>query len=183
MALVVAMIGGPVPGPTASVVEYVAERLELKGHTTVRISPAELPPAALLAGDSGEPHIRGSIDILDQADGVVVATPIFQSSFSGLLKAFLDVLPPGALAGKVALPLANGGSRGHLLAVDYALRPVLTALGCGQVGQGAFVLDSEIVPHPCGVGLKGESEARVTQVCRRFADTLADAERRDALSR
>ncbi|MER6170359.1 NAD(P)H-dependent oxidoreductase [Streptosporangium sp. NPDC001681] len=174
MALVVAVIGGPTPGSaTAALVENVAERLELEGHTTVLISPADLPPAALIAGDSADPQIRSAIELIEQADGVVVATPIFQASYSGLLKTFLDVLPPGALAGKVALPLANGGSRAHLLAVDYTLRPVLSALGCPQVGQGAFVLDTDIVRHSCGVGLTGASESRVAAVCRQFAHALA----------
>ncbi|GAA2728697.1 NAD(P)H-dependent oxidoreductase [Actinocorallia aurantiaca] len=181
MALVAAVIGGPVPGPTAHVVEHVAERLELKGHTTVRISPAEMPPAALLGADSSDPQIRSALEILEQADGVVVATPIFQSAYSGLLKTFLDLLPPGALAGKTALPIANGGSRGHLLTVDYTLRPVLTAAGCSQVGNGAFVLDTDIVLHSCGVGLKGESEVRVAAVCREFAHSLTETERRQRL--
>jgi len=177
MALVVAVIGAPAPGSsTAALVENVAERLELEGHTTVRISPADLPPAALVAADSTDPRIRSAIEIIEQADGVVVATPIFQASHSGLLKTFLDVLPPDALAGKVALPLANGGGRAHLLAVDDTLRPVLSALGCPQVGRGAFVPDTDIVRHSCGVSLTGASEARVAVVCRRFSDALTPAE-------
>jgi FMN reductase len=60
---------------------------------------------------------------------VVVATPVYKAAYSGLLKVFLDVLPQTALKGKLVLPLATGGSPHHMLALDYALRPVLQSLG------------------------------------------------------
>ena len=57
---------------------------------------------------------------------VIVATPIYKAAYSGLLKVFLDLLPAEALRGKTVLPLASGGSVAHLLALDYALKPVLS---------------------------------------------------------
>lgn len=81
--------------------------------------------------------------LVDETDALVVATPIYQAAYSGLLKTFLDLLPQHAFAGKPVLPLATGGSPAHVLALDYALRPVLTALGA-QVSQGRFILDRHI---------------------------------------
>jgi FMN reductase len=74
----------------------------------------------------------------------VIGTPIYKAAYSGLLKALLDLLPQFALAGKSVLPLATGGSLAHVLAIDYALRPVLTSLGARHVAQGYFVLESAI---------------------------------------
>lgn len=45
-----------------------------------------------------------------------------------MLKVFLDLLPQFALQGKLVLPMATGGSPNHMLALDYALRPVLLGL-------------------------------------------------------
>ncbi len=78
------------------------------------------------------------------ADGIVVATPVYKAAYSGLLKTFLDMLPQFALRGKVVLPLATGGSIAHVLAIDYALRPVLSSLDPLHVVNGLFVLDKQI---------------------------------------
>ena len=55
----------------------------------------------------------------------MVATPVYKAAYSGLLKVLLDLLPQTALKEKTVLPLATGGSPHHMLALDYALRPVL----------------------------------------------------------
>jgi FMN reductase len=64
--------------------------------------------------------------------------------YTGLLKAWLDVLPQLALTEKTVLPLATGGSLAHALALDYALRPVLQAMGARHVVQGYLVMDRYI---------------------------------------
>lgn len=42
------------------------------------------------------------------------------------------------------LPLAVGGTLSHLLAIDYALKPVLSALGAQNILQGVYVLDKQV---------------------------------------
>jgi FMN reductase len=60
------------------------------------------------------------------------------------LKAFLDLLPQKALSGKVILPLATGGTLAHLLAIDYALKPVLSELGARNFLGSVYALDRQI---------------------------------------
>ena len=55
------------------------------------------------------------------------------------------MLPERALADKVVLPVATGGSPAHLLALDYALKPVLGALKAQDMLQGVYADDSQIV--------------------------------------
>ncbi len=62
--------------------------------------------------------------------------------FSGALKTLLDLLPERALEGKIVLPLATGGTIAHMLAVDYALKPVLNALKAQEILHGVFADDS-----------------------------------------
>lgn len=59
----------------------------------------------------------------------------------------LDLLPERALAGKVVLPLATGGSVAHILAADYALKLVLSALKAEEILQGVFAFDSQITDY------------------------------------
>ena len=81
---------------------------------------------------------------IENADGLVIATPVYKASFSGALKTVLDLLPERALSHKVVLPIATGGSIAHMLAVDYALKPVLSALKAQEMLHGIFAEDSQI---------------------------------------
>ena len=42
------------------------------------------------------------------------------------------------------MPIAVGGTYGHLLMIEYALKPVLSALGATHILKGLFVIDSQI---------------------------------------
>jgi FMN reductase len=111
------------------------------------IALRELPAEPLLRADTRDAAVRAAIERIARADVLLVATPIYKAAYSGLLKVFLDLLPPDALRGKSVLPLATGGSPGHLLAIDYALKPVLGALGARHIVDAVYVLDDQLVPH------------------------------------
>ncbi len=71
------------------------------------------------------------------------------------------------------LPLATGGSTAHVLAVDYALRPVLNSMGAAHITQGWFVLDRHIgVREDGGTELERETEVLLTPVIDAFAAAL-----------
>ncbi|MFG3632872.1 hypothetical protein [Streptomyces huasconensis] len=69
-------------------------------------------------------------------------------------------------------PLATGGSPAHVLALDYALRPVLAALGA-HVTQGRFVLDRHAMTAPDGrTTLDPDGELQLGRAIEQFARTL-----------
>jgi FMN reductase len=140
---------------TSSLVRHVGGLLSAEGHDVRHIAVRDLPPGALLAGDSAHPAIREVVEAVDRADALVVGTPVYKAAYSGLLKTLLDLLPQFALSGKTVLPLATGGSTAHVLAIDYALRPVLTSLGTDNVLRGWFVLDRHVSPDAEGAGGTG----------------------------
>jgi len=106
----------------------LGERLQNLGARVDRVAPAGTwRRKTLLWADDGDAMSR-AIGQVAQANVVILATPVYKAANSGLLKVFLDVLPQDALRGKTVLPLATGGSADHMLAVDYALRPVLQSL-------------------------------------------------------
>jgi FMN reductase len=124
--------------------QHVGDRLASCGFAPQLLQVRDLPAAALLHADFGDTGIRAACDAIAQADALVIATPIYQASYSGVLKAFLDLLPQTALTGKPVLPLAVGGSQSHMLAIDYALRPVLAALGSPHILPGIYAAESQI---------------------------------------
>ena len=129
---------------TDAVLSYVTKRLLSHGHRVTPIVLRDLPAEPLLRGRADDPAIAAAVELLAEANAVVVTTPVYKAAYAGLLKVFLDLLPQYALRGKTVLPLATGGTPAHVLVIDYALRPVLTSLGADSIGQGWFVLSSHI---------------------------------------
>jgi FMN reductase len=111
---------------------------------TRHIRLRDMDPEALIMAKSAHVSVARTVAAIEQADGIIIATPIFKASYSGLLKIFLDLLPQYALAGKAILPIATGGSMAHLLALDYGLRPVLQSMGARHIVQSLFVPESEM---------------------------------------
>ncbi len=77
-------------------------------------------------------------DTLAGADGLIAVTPLFNTSYSGLFKSFVDVCDPEALRGLPVLLGATGGTPRHSLALDYALRPLFSYLHADIGGTGVF---------------------------------------------
>lgn len=129
---------------TATLAALVADDLVRAGHHVHVLDLKDLPAGPLVRADTSAPAISAAVEQVLLTDALVVATPIYKASYSGLLKTFLDLLPQQALQGKVVLPLATGGTVAHVLAIDYSLRPVLASLGAAHVTAGRFVIDRHI---------------------------------------
>lgn len=174
MPSIVVLAGSPsATSRTAVVLDLLALRLTAHGHD-VRIVPIrELPPGPLLAADASHPAISDIVKAIATARGLIVASPVYKAAYTGLLKAFLDLLPQYALAGKTVLPLVTGGTPAHVLAVDYALRPVLASMGA-HVGQGYFVLDQLISPDSrTGPTLAPAAERPLLGIVDAFSEAVA----------
>jgi FMN reductase len=175
MATVLAVSGSPsATSRTTRLLRHVGARLTEHGHLVRTLDARELPAEALLAADTGNPAIARAVELVAEADGVVIGTPVYKAAYSGLLKTLLDLLPQHALAGKTVLPLATGGSAAHVLAVDYALRPVLASMGAAHVTQGWFVLDRHITVREDGAAvLERETDILLGSKVDAFAAALA----------
>jgi FMN reductase len=84
------------------------------------------------------PKLQEVIDAVIGADGLIVASPIFNASYSGLFKLFFDVIERDGLAGTPTLLAATGGTARHSLAIDHALRPLFAYLGAAAVATGVY---------------------------------------------
>ena len=135
---------------TAALLEAAGQRLTTRGALVERLRVRDLSPQALLLADFGNRSISQAIGLVAQARVIIVATPVYKAAYSGVLKVFLDVLPQEAFKGKTVLPLATGGSANHMLALDYALRPVLQSLGARHILSGIFATDAQVTLSPEG---------------------------------
>lgn len=135
---------------TAALLEAAGQRLESRGVLVDRLRVRDLSPQALILADFGHRTISQAIGQVAQAEVIIVATPVYKAAYSGVLKVFLDLLPQDAFRDKTVLPLATGGSPNHMLALDYALRPVLQSLGARHILSGIFATDTQVVLSPEG---------------------------------
>ena len=174
MASILILTGSPsAVSRTSALARHVGDEPSLQGHHISVCHLRELPARALLSADTADPEIAAAVRAVLAADALIVATPIYKASYSGLLKVFLDLLPQSALQGKVVLPLATGGTVAHLLAMDYSLRPVLVSLGARHITTGRFVLDTHIDHLSGGPVLTNETAREcVTRAAEAFRAAL-----------
>jgi FMN reductase len=176
MPLVAAISGSPSPSSrTTMLVRYVTGRLEAEGLAAELVEVRDLPAEDLLLARPSAPALAAALGLVERADAVVIATPIYKAAYSGVLKSFLDLLPQSGLTGKVVLPLATGGSLAHVLAIDYALRPVLSSLNPLQVVSSLFVVEKQIERTDAGVVIAPELAPRVDAVVAEFARAVRRA--------
>lgn len=145
MAKVTVINGSPTPGSRLTAVIAMAEELLVReGFEVHHVNVGELPPEDLIHTKFESEAIVKANALVAGADGVIVASPVYQASYTGVLKTFLDLVPQKGLAGKVALPLFIGGSLAHLLSIDYSLKPVLSVLGARHILGGVYTVDSQV---------------------------------------
>ncbi|GLZ43695.1 NADPH-dependent FMN reductase [Actinokineospora sp. NBRC 105648] len=174
MGSILIISGSPSPSARAGIlVTHVANHLRERGETVTVLTVRDLPTVSLLAEDTGDPAIRAAIDLVSSADGLVVASPVYRAAYSGLVKSLLDLLPTGTLAGKAVLPLATGGTQGHLVAIDGVLRPLLFAMGATKVLQGHFLLDQMIADEHEGGVVRPLAAAALAEVLAGLTDAVA----------
>jgi FMN reductase len=97
--------------------------------------------AALLAWD--DPDVALAVEQVRSSDLVIVASPTYKGTYTGLLKLFLDRFAAGSLDGVQAVPVMLGGHWRHALAVEAFLKPVLNEIGASTPTSGLYLLDSE----------------------------------------
>ena len=141
---VTAVVGNPRPdsrthGLARSLTTELARALP--NATTAEVDLAVLGPRVL---DPADDAAGGAVAQVLGADILIVASPTYKATYTGLLKAFLDRLATGSLAGKRAVPVLLGGAPNHQLAVDVHFTPLLLELGAAVPARGLFVLESEL---------------------------------------
>lgn len=138
--MVVAVVGNPKPrSRTRAAAELIAERLTGSAPSAV-IDVVDLGPGLLGWGD---PAVAEAKRTVLEADALIVASPTFKATYTGLLKLFLDQFGQGELGGITTFPVMLGGAPNHALAPELTLRPVLVEIGASCPAPSLYLLDSE----------------------------------------
>ena len=156
---VVAVNGSP--STTSKTHALAAAALELTGGGTL-VNVSDLDAEALLLRREHE-SVQGAIEALVAAQVIVLVTPVYRATYSGLLKVVLDQLPTDALRGKAVILAATAGSGAHYLSLDTGLRAAVASLSGWTVPTVAYATGDDF-------DADGTPGARILDALRRGVD-------------
>lgn len=157
------------PSRTTALVRAIVERIAARGDYASEV--IELTDAAphlfsaltpyQLAGEA-----REIVETVEQADLLVVATPVYRASMSGALKHLFDLVDHRGFLGKPVVLAATGGSLLHGLVTEHQLRPLFGFLNALTLPTTVYAVESDFEDYQIAT-------AKVRDRIERVADEAA----------
>lgn len=88
-------------------------------------------------------RIQDDLATLEAADALIVGTPVYRASFTGLFKHFFDFVEQTALVDVPVLLAASGGSERHALVLEHQLRPLFSFFQAQTLPIGVYATDKD----------------------------------------
>lgn len=156
------VVGNPKPASrTLHLATAVVERIT--GAAPDVVVDLATHGAALL--DRSDTGVAEALSQVRESDLVVVASPTYKGTYTGLLKLFLDRVGAGEWSGVTAVPVMLGGDLRHSLAPEAFLKPVLFELGAAVPTRSLFLKDGE---YDDPTALEGWAQAAYPQLIRQL---------------
>jgi len=167
MKLVVVSAGLTQPSSTRLLADRLAASVGARTDVSTRV--VELRELAVdianhLVTGFPSPALGDALGAVEEADGLIAATPIFTASYSGLFKSFFDLIDFDALTGKPVLVAATGGTARHSLALEHALRPMFAYLHAVVVPTAVYAASEDWAD--------GELAGRIDRAAGELADLM-----------
>jgi FMN reductase len=132
------VVGNPKPqSRTFAIADALADRV-CRATGAERKVTIDLVDHAKLLFEWPCPSIEALNLAVATSDFVIVASPTYKATYTGLLKAFLDRYAHDGLADVTAIPVMTASSPDHALAVEFTLRPLLVELGASVPTRGMY---------------------------------------------
>lgn len=162
------------PSSTRLLADRLSEAVQdaVNGVSITTVELRDIAQNSLSTMLSGFPvgGAKTALEAVQRADGLVLVTPLFNGTFSGLFKSFMDIIPSDALTGKPVLLGATGGTPRHSLAIDFALRPLMAYYKADVMPTAVFAATDdwsdvdEVNPLPLRIKKAGKELAMMMSV-------------------
>lgn len=129
-----------------SIINELAEAIDIQVHF---IKLSEIGP--LLGGaiyrNQLPTRVQQDLAKIEAADALIVGTPVFRASFTGLFKHLFDFVEQTALVDVPVLLAASGGSDRHALVLEHQLRPLFSFFQAQTLPIGVYATDKDFTPE------------------------------------
>jgi FMN reductase len=129
------------PSTTTALLQRILDSLGTARATEGRIielAPLAVDLATATTGGGRSAAVTSALDAVSSADLLVVGTPVYRGSYTGLFKVFVDLVDQSALAGTPVLLAAGGGNDQHALVIEHELRPLFGFFQALTVPVGVY---------------------------------------------
>ncbi|MBE9061394.1 NADPH-dependent FMN reductase [cf. Phormidesmis sp. LEGE 11477] len=171
---ILAIAGSPsVSSRSSAVLAHSTGLLEAQGLQVETFTIRDIKPEDLVFANFESPELQKFTTLVAEAKGIMIATPVYKATYTGILKALLDLLPQYAFLDKILFPIATGGTITHLLSLEYAMKPLFAVLGATHIERGLFIVDSQMQRlDEGGIQLDGDIETRLQDSLLGFASAI-----------
>lgn len=140
------------PSRTGALISVVADNLAERMPVDIqRVDLAAVAPgfAGSVTREAFSPEVQDALNAVEQADLLIVGTPVYRATFTGLFKHFFDFIDQYGLVGTPVLLTATGGSERHSLTIEHQLRPLFgffqaLTLPLGVYGSATDFVDGKV---------------------------------------
>lgn len=160
------------PSKTRALVDVATARAAAAfGATAATYDLTDLQPslgAAATLEDLDAPQ-RAIVDAILSADALVVGSPVYKGSYTGLFKHLFDLIDPASLARKPVLLTATGGGEKHALVIEHQLRPLFGFFEADTLPTGIYAASADFTE---GIPSTPQLLARIDRAVSQFASSL-----------
>lgn len=148
---IVAVSGGlNTPSKTETLIQAIVDELAQATAINVKfIKLSEIGP--LLGGaiyrNQLPKQVQDDLAAIEAADALIVGTPVYRASFTGLFKHLFDFVEQTALVDVPVLLAASGGSDRHALVLEHQLRPLFSFFQAQTLPIGVYAIDRDFTPE------------------------------------
>ena len=148
---IVAVSGGlNSPSKTESLVQAIidelSEAIDIKIHFVKLSEIGPLLGGAIYRNQLPQ-RVQDDLAAVEAADALIVGTPVYRASFTGLFKHFFDFVEQTALVDVPVLLAASGGSDRHALVLEHQLRPLFSFFQAQTLPIGVYATDRDFTPE------------------------------------
>lgn len=134
------------PSRTRALVDAILGEIENRGLAETRsfdLVDAGPELGASLSREGAAERVDVILSAIEKADLLVVASPVYKASYTGLFKHLFDLLDPKALEGAHVLLAATGGSDRHALVIEHQLRPLFSFFGAHILPLSIYAVNGD----------------------------------------
>jgi FMN reductase len=145
--MIAGLAGSPsTPSRTRLIVQTVIGRIAGQAGAEARlIDLAELVPDLGIRSRAEASHrVEEALRLIESADLLIVGSPVYKGSYTGLFKHLIDLINYPSLTGTPVGLIATGGSERHALVVEHQLRPLFAFFGAKTLPTAVFIPDKAI---------------------------------------